>query len=169
MNYTSFEMCIEAPYLQQIARHWQRARQDHVLPSWNDLRIAEIERLTPIIWTYDFDYATERFVGRFAGSNIEFLFGKRFAGTAMEDLYPARDYPRLYGRARRVITTPEVYRGTGMVFRHLDRFGAGERIILPVAEDGEHGDGILGATVYQFFQGDRSDIVPESDRWFALR
>ncbi len=108
-------------------------------------------------------------MGRFAGSSIEHLFGKNFVGTAMEDLYPARDYPRLYERAKRVVATPELFRGTGMVFRHLDRLGAGERIILPVAEDGEHGDGILGATVYQFFLGDRSNVVPETDGWVALR
>lgn len=167
MSCTSFEMCIEAPCLKQIAGHWQSARRAQALPSWNDLHIAE--GLNPIIWTYDFDRTTERFVGRFAGANIEHLFGKHFAGTAMEDLYPPRDYPRLYERAKRVVATPEVYRGTGMVFRHLDRFGAGERIMLPVAEDGEHGDGILGATVYQFFQIDRSDVVLESDSWFALR
>ncbi len=167
MSYTGFELCIEAPCLQQIARHWQSARGAHGLPRWNDLHIAE--GLKPIIWTYDYDHTTERFVGRFGGASIEHLFGKSVAGTAMEDLYPPRDYPRLYERAKRVVATPEAYRGTGMVFRHLDRFGAGERIMLPVAEDEEHGDGILGATVYQFFQIDRSDVVPETDSWFALR
>ncbi len=86
----------------------------------------------------------------------------------MEDLYPPKDYPRLYARARRVVDTPEFYRGTGMVFRHLDHSGNGERIMLPVSSDGVHSDGILGGTVYQFFLGDRVDPVPESDDWFAL-
>lgn len=122
----------------------------------------------PIIWTYSYDRSRERFTGRMAGVNIEQIFGKSFSGTPMEELYPAKDYPQLYARARRVIDTPEFYRGTGMVFRHLDHSGSGERIMLPVSSNGGRGDGILGATVYQFFLGDRIDPEPETDRWFSL-
>jgi hypothetical protein len=67
-----------------------------------------------------------------------------------------------------VVCTPEFYRGVGVVFDHLDHWGQGERIILPLATDGVHGDGVLGATVYQFFLGERVESVTSSDAWFPL-
>ena len=40
--------------------------------------------------------------------------------------------------------------------------------MLPLAGDGVHGDAVLGATVYQFFLGERVEKVPEEDFWFGL-
>ncbi len=42
--------------------------------------------------------------------------------------------------------------GKGLVFIHAGRYGHGERVVLPLAEDGEHGDGIFGATIYHSMQ-----------------
>jgi len=138
------------------------------MPGWTGLRLSRIEKLMPIIWAYRYDRASDRFIGIQAGVNIEQIFGKTFTGTAMEELYPPRDYPRLFERAKRVTCGPAFYRGVGMVFNHLDHSGNGERIMMPLASDGVHGDGVLGATVYQFFLGERIDKVAEHDGWFEL-
>jgi hypothetical protein len=168
VSFAAFEQCIESPVLKQVAHRWRDARGARVLPSWSDLRLLQMKRLMPVIWSYRYDASTEKFVGRMAGVNIEQIFGKTFAGTPMEDLYPAKDYPRLFARAKRVVITPEFYRGAGVVFDHLDHWGEGERIILPLATDGVHGDGVLGATVYKFFLGERVEHVTHSDSWFPL-
>ncbi len=144
------------------------SRGNRLLPNWEDLKLGSMDKLMPIIWTYSYNRRSKRFIGRMAGVNIEQIFGRTFAGVTMEDLYPPKDFARHYARAHRVVETPEFYRGTGMVFRHLDHSGDGERIMLPVASNGAEGDGVLGATVYEFFLGDRVDPVPESDAWFTL-
>jgi hypothetical protein len=168
LSYQVFENSIASDSLKRVARFWQAARGRQLMPGWDDLKLSEIDRLIPILWSYIYEPAEERFVGRVAGANIEQIFGKGFAGTPMKELYPPKDYPRLYARARRVIDASELYRGTGTVFSHLDHSGSGERIMLPLAADGTHADGVLGATVYQFFLGERVEPEPESDHWFAL-
>ena len=168
MSFSAFEQGIESKSLRVVARHWEQVRGARAMPGWNDLRLPDIEKLIPITWFYTYDRAADRFTGRQAGVNIEQIFGKTFTGTPMEELYPSLDYPRLFMRARRLVCTPEFYRGAGMVFDHLDHSGQGERIMLPLASDGVHGDGLMGATVYQFFLGERIEKVPESEAWFSL-
>ena len=168
MSFAAFEQCIESPSLKRVAQRWRDARGARILPSWRNLRLSKIEKLMPIIWSYRYDPVTDKFTGRQAGANIEQIFGKRFAGTPMEELYPPKDYPRLFARAKRVVCIPEFYRGAGVIFDHLDHWGHGERIMLPLASDGVHGDGVLGATVYDFFLGEREEPVSHSDDWFPL-
>jgi hypothetical protein len=36
----------------------------------------------------------------------------------------------------------------GQLYRHIGRVGMAERIVLPLADDGAHADGIIGATTY---------------------
>jgi hypothetical protein len=61
-------------------------------------------------------------------------------------------------------------RGHGLVFRHLARYGTGERIMLPLADDGEHGDGMLGATEYSITaEPTREQLAAgEIEEWFAV-
>jgi hypothetical protein len=168
LSFEDFEQSIESDALKRVARHWRDVRGARAMPGWNHVRPSEIAAHLSIIWSYTYDRETDTFTGRLAGQNIEQMFGKSFKGTPMVELYPKKDYQRLFDRAKRVVSGPEFYRGTGMVFRHLDHSGDGERIMLPLANDGIHGDGLLGATVYRFYLGNRSDEVPETDGWFAL-
>ncbi len=119
------------------------------MPGWSNIKPSAIAPHLPIVWSYKYDRVSDTFTGRLAGERITSLFGKSFRGLSMEDAYPADEYPALFARSKRVVTEPAFMRGSGLVFRHLDRYGTGERIIMPLAEDGEHGDGILGATEYR--------------------
>jgi len=168
VSFLEFEQSIESHALKRVAHHWDEMRGDRAMSGWTSLRLSQIEKLMPIIWAYRYDRAADMFIGLYAGVNIEQIFGKSFTGTSMEELYPAKDYPRLFDRAKRVACGPQCYRGVGMVFNHLDHSGNGERIMLPLASDGVHGDGVLGATVYQFFLGERFEKVAEQDFWYEL-
>ena len=168
MSFSAFEQSIESHALKRVAHHWNEVRGARAMPGWTSLRLSQIEKLMPIIWAYRYDRAADRFIGLQAGVNIEQIFGRTITGTPMEELYPAKDYPRLFERAKRVACGPGFYRGIGMVFSHLDHSGNGERIMLPLASDGVHGDGVLGATVYQFFLGARVEAVAEHDNWYEL-
>ena len=75
-------------------------------------------------------------------------FGKSLRGMAMADFFSPDAYRKVFPRHRRVVTEPAFMHGSGLVFLHIDRAVIGERIILPLAHDGVHGDGIIGATIY---------------------
>ena len=101
------------------------------------------------------------------------IFGRSLRGVPMTDIYPANEYPALFARAtKRVVLEPIFMRGHGLVFRHLNRYGTGERIMLPLADDGENGDGMIGATEeYSVMVSEPTRellAAGEVEEWFAL-
>lgn len=168
MSFQNFLQAIASPDLKRVAEHWDQARGSRAMPGWNDIRPTQIARQLPSIWVYRYDRATDLFTGRLAGDLIEHVFGKSFRGTPMTELYPKVDYPRLFARARRVVCEPALFRGEGMVFKHVEHFGEGERIIMPLADDGVAGDGAFGATVYQSQRGVPAEDAAEKEFWYAL-
>ena len=168
MGFQDFIQSIVSPELIRVAQHWNAARASRAMPGWNDIRPSQIAVLLPIIWTYKYDRITDSFTGRLAGDLIEHIFGKSFRGKPMAEMYPEKDYPRLFARSKRVVCEPAFYRGEGMVFKHVDHYGHGERIIMPLADDGILGDGIFGATVYKSISGAPADDAQENETWFPL-
>jgi hypothetical protein len=92
----------------------------------------------------------------------------------MEDFFRNKQYDVIFARHKRVVTEPAFAHGVGKVFIHARRYGQGERIIMPLAADGLHGDGILGATVYAMTANTPRDpaakqaLVAEKVDFFAL-
>jgi hypothetical protein len=171
MSFEKFETAIVSSALRAVARHWNAARGVRRIPGWTDLRPSAIAPHLPIVWSYKYDRAGDIFTGRLAGERISSIFGKNFRGIPMAEAYPSDEYPALFARSKRVVTEPAFMRGSGLVFRHLDRYGTGERIIMPLAEDGKYVDGILGATEYSM------NATPpawdnlatgELEEWYAL-
>jgi hypothetical protein len=171
MSFEAFEGTIASPDLLQVARHWRAACGSRRMPAWRDIRPSAISAQLPIVWSYKFDAASNAFTGRLAGDKIEAMFDESFRGTAMEKLFPAHEYQRAFTRHKRVLAEPAFFHGKGLVFAHLNRHGTGERIILPLAEDGEHGDGIVGATKYYMATGEPPGELArggEREEWFPL-
>ncbi len=168
MSFRTFEQAIVSSVLRHVAQHWNDVRGSRAMPGWSDIRPSHIAAELSIIWSYRYDRATDVFTGRLAGEQIEKIFGRTFRGTPMSELYSEKDFSKLFARSKRVVCEPALYRGQGMVFRHLDRYGHGERIIMPLASDGTLGDGILGATQYHSFVGAPALDPPEHKDWFSL-
>jgi hypothetical protein len=116
------------------------------MPAWRDIDALAIRQFLPIVWSWRFDRDTETFSGRLSGEAISDAFGRSLRGVPMQDFFLGEGYPPVYVRHHKVVTDPCFSRDHGAVFRHVDRAGTGERIIMPLADDGEHSDGILGAT-----------------------
>jgi hypothetical protein len=138
------------------------------MPSWKAIQPKAIAAQLPLVWVYDYNRAAKQFTGRLSRDQIDRMFGKNLKGVPMSDLYPAADFQRLLDRSKRCVCEPALYRGEGMVFRHLDRYGQGERIMLPSARDGQTGDGILGATKYQTMVGRPTVNMEEVESWFSV-
>jgi hypothetical protein len=168
---TAFFDTILSSDLKQVADHWREAKGTRAMPAWTDLRPSAIASQLPIVWSYKYDPETGEFTGRLAGERITRLFGKDFRGTPMAHIQPASDFPWVYALCKRIVNEPAFYRGTGLMYRHLDRYGTGERIVLPLSSDGRVADGIVGVTEYRLDprQADPATPIPrETEQWFPL-
>ena len=168
MSFHAFEQAIESPTLRLIAQYWNQVRGSRAMPGWGNIRPSQITAHLPIIWSYKYDRVADAFTGRLAGDKIEQIFGKGFRGVPMAELYPAENFPKFFLKSKRVVCEPALYIGKGMVFKYVDRHGQGERIIMPLADDGILGDGIFGATVYQSLLGAPAADDSEHESWFPL-
>lgn len=143
---------IHFPQLRQVALHWNDARRAKLMPAWRDIDPLAIYKHLPLIWSWRYDAVTERFTGKLCGEAITDAFGRSLRGVKMEEFFLEDGYPTVYVRHRRVISEPCLSRDSGAVLRHVDRLGMGERIVLPLADDGEIGDTVFGATIYDAAQ-----------------
>jgi hypothetical protein len=171
VSFQTFERAIVAAPLKRVAAHWNAARGARPMPAWTDIRPSALAGDLSIIWSWKYDPVGDRFTGRLAGDAIEAIFGKSFRGAAMRDLFGPEEYDRIFSRHKRVAVEPCLFRGTGLVFHHLNRYGTGERIILPLSDGGTEGDGIFGATVYEARSGTLPkdvEMAGEREEWFAL-
>ncbi len=170
MSFRDFEGAIVSPALKSVARHWNEVRGTRRMPAWSDIKPAAIAAHLPIVWSYRYDRETDTFTGRLAGERITAVLGKSIRGVPMIDAYPESGYPALFARHRRVVLEPAFLRGHGVVFEHFGRFGLGERITMPLADDGEHGDGIIGATEYGVTAEPTREMLSTGEvlEWFAL-
>lgn len=161
MSFAEFLAAIENPDLRAVAMHWDQARGSKKMPAWADIDPGAIGPQLPIIWSWKYDRATDLFTGRLAGEEIDSIFGKTMRGADMREFFKDWNYEGVFARNKRVAAEPCLCHGKGLVFIHAGRYGSGERIILPLAADGEHGDGIIGATVYHSMQRGLSETGKE--------
>jgi hypothetical protein len=150
VSFDEFLQRIESPRLRAVATHWNDARGARRMPGWSDIDPAAIARQLPIVWAWIYDRAADRFTGRLAGEEINAAFGKSLRGADMAEFFRDFEYETILQRYRRIVNEPCFFHGEGQVFLHARRVGFGERVILPLAADGETADGLFGATLYAY-------------------
>jgi hypothetical protein len=148
MSFQGFQESIVSPHLQAIAAHWDAARGKKHMPAWGDIDPVAIGRRLRYVWAWKYEPATEDFIGRLAGEEIIRAFGKSPRGLKMSEFFAPEVYRAFLPWHKRIVQEPAFLRGAGKVYSRVERNFTGERIMLPLSEDGEKGDGILGATVY---------------------
>jgi hypothetical protein len=148
---------VSEPALIDVARHWDAARAGRPMPGWSRIEPRAIARHLPIVWSWRHDPESGALIGRLAGEEIVAALGESLRGKRDEAFWEGRGGDAIVARHRRAVSEPCLVHGRGPVFAHAGRHGVGERIILPLAEDGERADGILGATVYRFVETPRPD------------
>jgi hypothetical protein len=166
----SFAASIRSPNLRAVAAHWVQAKGAQAMPSWEQLSPARIAPQLPQIWAYRYNWELDKFSGRLAGEKIRQIIGKNIHGLSLDEIFPANAVGWTHHLFHRVVQEPALYRGTGRIFSHLNRWGVGERVILPLASDGMEGDGILGATCYHYSHPSTlGEAGVETEQWFCLR
>jgi hypothetical protein len=168
MSFEAFERAIGSPALKRVALHWIEIRGAGRLPVWTAFRPATIAIRLPLVWSSAYDRGSDKFKGRLSGNFIDQAFGRNLRGVPMSDLCAPCDHPRFFERSKRVVCEPAFFCGEGMVFAHKDRYGQGERVMMPMSSDGMTGDGFLAATDYRAIEGRPDCRRPEVGKWFSL-
>jgi hypothetical protein len=158
MSFEAFFNSIRSEALQVLAREWARARGDRRMPAFRDIDPVGIGRHLRYVWAWKYDRAADGFLGRLAGEEIDRAFGMSLRGMQMTAFYAPEVYAVVFPRHRRVVTEPSFFHGTGMIFARMGYTMAGERIGLPLSEDGTIGDGIIGGTFYTALPTPNQDL-----------
>lgn len=133
MSFSTFIDRIASPALRHVAMCWRAACRDRAMPGRRDVEVTFLPMPAPHVWSCAYDRESALF------------FDFRSLGAPLKN---GDHVDALVDRHRRVVEGPALMHGHGCVFRHLGSIGIGERIALPLAEDGVRPDGIFGAIIY---------------------
>ena len=95
--------------------------------------------------------------------------GTDFPGKRLEDIHSPANYSNTHRLLTEVVTTPLASRSSGRLFKVDSYVVTGERIILPVADNGETASGVLGASDYAPppLLG-TLELILENAEWYAI-
>jgi hypothetical protein len=171
-GFAAFRSRITSPALLAIADHWQEARGDALMPSWSQIRPSCIAPHLTRVWSFRYDRQNNEFTGRLAGNRIMAGFNKSFRGTPLKELHAPPVLEQVHANLLRLVLEPCIYRSTGKLFRQGVYTSEGERIALPLADDGSHGDGALGASEYDpvpaAVAGQPVVLIHDLEEWHPL-
>ena len=171
-GFSTFRRHIQSPALQAVADHWNEARTGSRMPSWSDIRPSCIAPYLTRVWSFKYDRATGEFTARLAGNQVTLGFGVSFRGTPLKDIHPPHIFPGVQERLTRLVLGPSVHRACGKLFRVGPFIAEGERIVLPLAADGENADGALGASEYGPVPFEcppgSVEVIHDIEEWYRL-
>jgi hypothetical protein len=145
-TFESFIHRVQSPALRIVAKHWHEARGTKRMPSWTDFQSYDSSPYFRLLWGLDCHLATGQFALRFAGDKLRKWVGENYRDARVYDRYPDSASAESHQLLTRIVTTGRAARSSGPLFAVGDYVVTGERIALPMSEDGETGDGILGAS-----------------------
>jgi hypothetical protein len=143
--------------LRRLAAYWFHIRGSRIAPRRCDIDAAQIYWALPIIWLCDFIPEQRRFRYRLAGEEINKMFGFSLRGKFLDEIMRPDALAVPLERNRRVVTEPAIAHCRGAVYLHHGKTVLGERVVLPLSEDGVQGTGLFGATVYEWNREDQTD------------
>lgn len=118
------------------------------MPAKRDLDPIEIVTLLPYVWLCERDAERDTFVYKLAGAVISDTLDRPLRGRSLDQVFDKEWSIRLNERYRRVCEEPALYHGYGGVYAVSEKYGVGERLILPLAGPDGRADHVIGLTYY---------------------
>ncbi len=140
---------LDHAHLREVARYWLGLRGARALPARRDLDpLALSAPILPRLWIVDCEAGGTCFRFRLAGEEINATFGFPVRGLTLADAFPDRLRASVQARFERIAREACGCHCVGTVYVENERNGHGERLILPLSEDGRSVTQLLGVTHY---------------------
>ena len=138
---------IQDARLATLLDHYLEARGERPMPSRRDIDALAIAPLLPHVWICEYRAAEGTFRYRLAGEEINQVFRGRVAGRLLSELVLGEHFDKTNASFLGIVERRQATLTSGPIYRCLERVALGERLALPLSEDGETADGIIGATI----------------------
>ncbi|NIA69861.1 PAS domain-containing protein [Pelagibius litoralis] len=138
---------IESGPLRNLLSHYLEARGSRRMPSRRDIDALKLGPVLPIIWVMEHEPAAGTFRYRIAGEEVNDAFGRSVTGHLLSELVAPDHFPTVTANFLRVIEEEAAMIASGPLYRCTDRMAVGQRLALPLSDDGEKAGGIVGATL----------------------
>lgn len=116
------------------------------MPDRRQIDPVQFAPVLPRVWLCDYAREADRFRYRLTGERVAKRFGHNLSNHYLDDNTDPDYYPRVHRYYRNVIDFPAVLYIHGRLYAETDDPIHGERILLPLSEDGQTGHGVIGAT-----------------------
>jgi len=136
------------PRLVALWRQWLVARGSRLMPSRRAIDPTGMPQTLPHLFVYDYDRAADRFFCRLAGEEINIGAGTNCTRRHLEEIFPPHIVAALRERYGRVVHAPTLAHMHGVIYMVNDVRVPGERLLLPLSEDGITATGLIGGAVY---------------------
>lgn len=139
--------------LRGVLAHWLEIRRGRFMPARGDIDPAGFRAALAYVWLCDYVPETNGFRYRLAGEEVNALYGVSLVGRELSDSLPPDSRAEVLERYRRMLREPAVIHMAGKLHFSDGRSLDGERIVLPLAADGERMDTLWGAVVCNWRAG----------------
>ncbi len=145
--------------LHQFYRYWNSLRDGSAVPSLSDFDPTEVPRHLPLIWLVGWDAEAGDYVYRVAGEMVLAAHQCPMRGVPLSQIYRSAVAATVRNRFNRICREANLYYAAGTIYSEPDRFGVGERLVLPmVGQDGSDMQ-VLGCTVSRVTRRPAADAL----------
>lgn len=135
--------------LLELLDWWRNARGDAPLPPRAAVDPSRFPRALPYTWLCDWNPTARSARMRLVGDEVERLYERSLRGQWVDAGASEETRQRMLTIYRRVAEEPCLYYAYGQVYRLTPELeGNGERMILPLGDDGRQITHLIGITVY---------------------
>lgn len=147
--------------LRDVARWWLSAYRPGRLPSRNEINVHAIKLALPYVWLIEHLPDEDGFRYRLSGEHVNEVFGYSLRGKRLRDIIEQHMLQTVRTRFLHVLNTPGVVYAVGRVYMRIGGYREGERLILPLSDNGVTGTHLFGVTDYGGGRRDSWDEPPE--------
>ena len=132
---------IEDPRLTALLGYWLELFRSGGIPPRRRIDPGRLKAALPMVWICDYSAIDDRFVVRLVGAQVERMYRDNIVGRSMQDLYSPDQWPVVAERMLRLVREPCILYLSGAIYGFSGGTGRGERLMLPLASDGQTVDG----------------------------
>jgi hypothetical protein len=147
----SFEHVLN-PALRLLISYWFDICSGRPMPARRDINPIEIPSVLAQIWLCDYLPESGRFRYRLAGEEINDFWGCNLSGKHLDEIVPAERRASVTNRSRMAIDLPAIIHDRACLSLTEEITRNGERIIMPLSDDGRTVNALLGATDRKWFR-----------------